>query len=69
VSEPKAEGELRRVLAALDEGAKLHNGASPARCEDAARLIRALAEDFDKYAIQGHMAGIAAARARWRLDP
>ena len=70
--------EMVRVLAALDEQAEISGGLTA----DAARLLRALARDFDEY---GHMhtvkcatdrdsradctCGLDAARARWRITP
>jgi len=67
--------ELARVLAALDESGDLVWMA-----EDAARLLRALAADFEKYSahtLECNIGigdakpcdcGLDSARARWRLD-
>ena len=46
--------ELARVLAALDETVRCDQGDNTARiAEDAARLLREMAADFDEYADHG----------------
>jgi len=70
---------LARVLAALDAGAIHDEGAAQRRCADAARLLRALAADFARFApaAEAHFEeyggitseeALRAAVARWRLD-